>query len=161
MQTGASGALKKISIDGGSPVTVRPERAAMPALSPDGKTLYFGVEVERATGAVDHEIRFASPETAPSRVLARISAHRIPESGRFQPVMSPDGKSLALPLKDGVTTNVWAVATRDGTMRRITDFGNRPTFINRRVSWSPDGRFVYAAVSEGDSDIVMFDGLRW
>ncbi len=37
--------LKKIPIDGGSPTTVRTESASMPALSSDGKTLYFAVEV--------------------------------------------------------------------------------------------------------------------
>jgi hypothetical protein len=45
-------------------------------------------------------------------------------------------------------------------MRRITDFGDRATFMTRRVSWSPDGRYIYAAVSEGDADIVSLDGLR-
>ncbi|HEY3125260.1 MAG TPA: hypothetical protein VGK70_14510, partial [Thermoanaerobaculia bacterium] len=75
------------------------------------------------------------------------------------PVLSTDGRWLALALADGVATNIWAMATDDGTMRRITDFGYRPTFISRRVSWSPDGRFLYAALSEGDSDIVLLDGL--
>ncbi len=152
--------LMKIPVDGGSPVVVRAENAAMPAISPDGATLYFIVEMPRASGGMDLEIRSASPENGPSRIVARIAAHRVPESGRFHPVISPDGRWLALPLVDGTTTNIWAVSTADGTMRRITDFDDRATFITRRVSWSPDGRFIYAAVSEGDADIVLFDGLR-
>jgi Tol biopolymer transport system component len=154
-----SGHLYKVPIDGGSLVVVRAERATMPVLSPDGKTLYFAVEVPKAT-SFDHEIRAASPENAPSRLVARIGAHRIPESGRFHPVISPDGRWLALPLTDGVATNIWALSTADGTLRQITDFGNRPTFITRRVSWAPDGHSIYAAVSEGDADIVLFDGLK-
>lgn len=159
-QQGPGRQLMKIPIDGGSPVVVRTENAMMPALSPDGATLYFIVEVPRATGAADFEIRSASPEDAPSRLVTRIAAHRMPDSGRFHPDISPDGRWLALPLNDGTTTNIWAVSTSDGAMRRITDFGDRPTFITRRVSWSPDGRSIYAAVSEGEADIVLFDGLR-
>jgi Tol biopolymer transport system component len=132
----------------------------MPALSPDGKTLYFAVEVLQASGALDYELRSANPEDGPSRLLARIPAHRMPEAGRFHPVISFDGKWLALPLTDGVTTNIWSVATADGAMRPLTDFGHRPTFISRRVSWSPDNHFIYAAVSEGDADIVLLEGLK-
>lgn len=161
-QQGTGRRLMKIPADGGSPVVVRAESATMPALSPDGATLYFVVEVPRATGAIDYEIRSASPENGPSRVLARILAHRTPGTAlpQFHPVISPDGRWLAIPLVDGSTTNIWAVSTSEGTMRQITEFGGRPIFITRRVSWSPDARSIYAAVSEGDADIVLLDGLR-
>jgi hypothetical protein len=46
-----------------------------------------------------------------------------------------------------------------GTMRQITDFGQRSVVIVRRVSWSPDGKCIYAAVADTDADIVMLDGL--
>ena len=36
----------------------------------------------------------------------------------------------------------------------------RPTFITRRVAWSSDGRAIYASVGEGDSDVVLFEGLQ-
>jgi hypothetical protein len=29
----------------------------------------------------------------------------------------------------------------------------------RRVSWSPDGKYIYAAVADTDADIVLLDGL--
>jgi len=154
------GYLLKIPLDGGKPVVVRDEPATMPSVSPDGKTLYFAVEVAKATGAVDYEIRAANPENGPSRLVARIAARRMPELGRFHPTISPDGRWLALPLADGVATNIWAISTEDGAMRRITDFGDRATFVTRRVSWSPDSRYIYAAVSEGDADIVSLGGLR-
>jgi hypothetical protein len=40
----------------------------------------------------------------------------------------------------------------------VTDFGDRPVFIARRVSWSADGRSIIAAIGEGDADIVLLDG---
>jgi len=60
---------------------------------------------------------------------------------------------------DGFTTNIWALSATTGEWRQITDFGDRPTFIARRVSWSSDGRSIFAAVGEGDSDIVLLEGL--
>jgi hypothetical protein len=65
-----------------------------------------------------------------------------------------------VPLTDGVTANVWAVSTSDGALHPLTDFGERATFIARRVCWSRDGRFVFAAVGEGDADVVVFRGLK-
>jgi hypothetical protein len=40
-------------------------------------------------------------------------------------------------------------------MKQLTDFGQRPTFIARRVSWSVDGKFVFVALGEGDADVVL------
>ena len=41
----------------------------------------------------------------------------------------------------------------------FTDFGDRSVVIGRRVSWSPDNKFLYAAVAEADADIVVLAGL--
>lgn len=78
----------------------------------------------------------------------------LPEGFRTQrfPSLSPDGTLLAMPLTDGATTNIWTLATTSGEWRQVTDFGDRPIFIARRVSWSSDGRSILAAVSEGDAD---------
>jgi Tol biopolymer transport system component len=75
-------------------------------------------------------------------------------------VLSPDGRWLALPLTDGFATNVWALATSDGSLRQLTDFGKRPTYIARRVSWAADGKGIYAALGEGDADVVLLRGLK-
>jgi serine/threonine protein kinase/Tol biopolymer transport system component len=151
--------LKKVPVDGGPALTVRSDNAVMPVVSPDGGTLFFAVAVPQPGGRIDYEVRFARPENAPAQLLARIPAERIGD-GMFHPAISPDGEWLALPLTDGVTANIWAISTRDGSFRALTAFGRRPTFINRRVSWSPSGKFVYAAVSEGDADVFLFSGLR-
>jgi len=46
-----------------------------------------------------------------------------------------------------------------GAWRQVTDFGDQPTFIARRVSWSPDVKSIISAVGQGDADIVLLDGL--
>ena len=125
----------------------------------DGTTLYYLIDRSLGDGTPEFEIRTATPENAPFRVLARIPASRVPIWQIVNPALSPDGKWLAQALTDGSTTNVWALSTTSGEWRQITDFGNRATFIARRVSWSSDGRSILAAVAEGDSDIVMLEGL--
>ena len=156
---GSLGPLKKIRAEGGASILVRADKGNRSTISPDGSTLYFVIERPAESGGSDYEIRAATPESGPSRVLARISARRIPFWQLVHPVISPDGNWLALPLTDGFATNIWALPTSGGPLRQLTDFGQRPTFIARRVSWSADGRFIFAALGEGDADVVLLRGL--
>ena len=150
--------LKKVPVGGGMPVTVRTERLR-DASGLHDTSLYYTVERPLVDGTPEFEIRAASPEDGQSRVLARIPASRVPIGQIVHPALSPDGKWLAQALTDGFTTNLWAASTRTGEWRQITDFGERATFIARSVSWSSDGRHILAAVAEGDSDIVLLEGL--
>src|SRR5215472_1376310 len=150
--------LKKVPVDGGPAVTVRTERLRN-VIGLHGTTLYYAVERPLVDGTPEFEIRAATPEDAPFRVLARIPASRAPIWQIVNPALSPDGKWLAQALTDGLTTNLWALSTTTSEWRQITDFGDRATFIARRVSWSYDGRYILAALAEGDSDIVLLEGL--
>jgi Tol biopolymer transport system component len=151
--------IDKVPSEGGDPVPVRRDGGMGPMLSPDAKTLYYVVPLERVNGTLDYEIRSAQPENAPSKLLARIAADRIPIWQGLHPVISHDGKWLALPLNDNYGTNLWLLSTADGSLRRVVDFGNRRTFVARRFAWSSDDRFLYAAVGEGDADIVSLTGV--
>jgi Tol biopolymer transport system component len=151
-----AGALYKVAAKGGAAVAVRPGPVRN-VIGVAGSTLYFTVDRTLTDGTAGFEIHAASPENAPSRVLATISARRVPQWQIINPALSPDGHLLAMPLTDGVTTNIWTLSTTSGEWRQITDFGDRPTFIARRVSWSADGRSLLAAVSEGDADIVLLE----
>jgi serine/threonine protein kinase len=151
-------ALKKIEASGGTAVTVRSELARN-IIGLSGTTLYYVVERPFTDGRPEYEIRAATPEDGPSRVLARIAASRVPSWQIINPSLSPDGQWMALPLTDGFTTNIWALSSATGEWRQLTDFGDRPIFIARRVSWSADGTSILAAIGEGDADIVLLDGL--
>jgi eukaryotic-like serine/threonine-protein kinase len=150
--------LKKVPVDGGPAVTVTTEPLRN-VIGLHGTTLYYLFERPLVDGTPEFEVRAATPEDAPFRVLARIPASRVPIWQIVNPVLSPDGKWVAQALTDGFTTNLWALSTTTGEWRQITDFGERATFIARRVSWSSDGRSILAAVAEGDSDIVLLEGL--
>jgi len=151
--------LLKAPMDGGPAVTVRSDNARGPAVSLDGSALYYVVALENLNGVLDYELRMARPENGPSILLARILGERIPIWQGLHPAISRDGKWLVMPLDDNFGTNLWVLPTAGGKLKQITDFSPKRTFIARRVSWSADGKWVFAAVGEGDSDIVQIDGL--
>jgi len=151
--------LMKKPLPDGPAIGVRGDLAIAPALSPDDSTLYYLKTLEPVNGLWDYEIRVARPETAPSTVLASIPGSRVPMWQGLHPVISPDGKWLALTLNDKFGTNLWLLSTQTGEMHPITDFGDRHTFIVRHVAWSRDNKYIFAAVGDGNSDIVLLDGL--
>jgi Tol biopolymer transport system component len=154
----SAGSVKKIDVSGGTPVTVRSEPTRN-VIGLSGQTLYYMVERPLIDGRPEFEIRAAMPDDGASRLIARIPASRVASWQIVNPSLSPDGQWLALPLTDGFTTNIWALATGTAEWRQVTDFGDRAVFIVRRVSWSPDGAAVLASIGEGDADIVVLDGL--
>ena len=144
--------IEKIPIDGGPAVLVQCDAANM-AVASNGSAIYYSPHV-----STQGEIRKAQPENGPAQPFARVARSRIP----FIPqgyVLSPDDRWLTMPLKDAGTTNIWALPTDGGLARQLTDFGQRPILIARQVSWSPDGKFIYAAVVETDADIVLLSGM--
>lgn len=152
--------IEKIASDGDpKPVLVQKD-GQKPAVAPDG-TLYFVITLPARNGVSDMEIHKAKPDNAEATVLTRISGSRLSIGVLMQPVISPDGKWLALILSDGPRTDIWAQPTDGGPMRRITDFGNQATFIARRLSWSTDGKHIYAAAGKGESDIVLLRDLTF
>ena len=52
------------------------------------------------------------------------------------PALSPDGRTLAVSVRDG-STQIW-VRRSDGTRQKLTDTGS----VNWRPSWVPDGRSI-------------------
>jgi serine/threonine protein kinase/WD40 repeat protein len=150
--------LYKVPASGGTRVRVRSEPMRN-VIGLHDATLYYLVERALLDGRPEFEIRAATPEDGPSRALARVHASRVPSWQIVNPALSPNGEWLAMPLTDGLTTNIWALSTRTEAWRQVTDFGDRATFIARRVSWSSDGRFILAAVADGDADVVLLNGL--
>ena len=136
--------------------------ASTPAVAPDTTTVYYvhGLRPELLGLLGDLEIRCGRLGGGPSHPIGRIAASRVPVSVRLlQLFLSPDGQWLAVPLVDGATCNVWVLPTAGGSMKPLTDFGDRSNIIARSVSWSADGQSLFAAVAETETDIVLFDGL--
>lgn len=153
-ETASGFSIRKVPTDGGAPTTVRDDDAI--GCGVHGETLYYARVLANDVGLWDLEIRAATPENAASRVIGRLPGIRVPSAAYdFQPIVSPNGRWLAMPLRDGATTNLWTLSTRTGNWKQLTDFGSRNVIIARRIAWSPDGRRIYASVSDIDSDIVL------
>ncbi len=149
--------IEKVPVAGGAALKVRCEKyePLPPSFSRDDSTMYFGIY---EYGSL--ELQSAKPEGAPAKTMVRIPNARIPfEPNLWQAVVSPDGKWLAVPLWDRGTTDIWGVPTGGGAMRQLTAFSPQSTMITRRVSWSPDSKYIYMALGETDADIVLLDGL--
>jgi Tol biopolymer transport system component len=160
--------IEKVLVASGEPTRVRCDDAWVPSRSRVGTALYYvrhshqtDIGEPKPHGRqVDPEIRRADPEDGESVLLGVVSASRVQVQYRlFNPALSPDEGSLAMPLRDGDTTNLWLLPTAGGPMKAVTDFGSRSVLIVRRVSWSADGRFLYAAIADVDADVVMLHGL--
>jgi eukaryotic-like serine/threonine-protein kinase len=144
--------VHKIALDDGASSTQVRCDAGIPI--PSRKSLYYSPGGPSNPG----QIFRASPENSTGVPVTGYPRSRVPHWPTGA-VLSPDGRWLAVPLMDGGTTNIWALPTDGGPNRQLTDFGRRAILIARQVSWSPDGKFVYAAVADRDADIVRFDGL--
>jgi Tol biopolymer transport system component len=150
--TDSSPCIEKIPVEGGNAVRVRCDAANM-AVAANGSAIYYSPDI-----STQGEIRKAQPEDGPEQPLIRVALSRIPLIPQGY-ALSPDDRWLTMPLKDAGTTNIWAFPTDGGPARQLTDFGSRPILIARQVSWSPDGKFIYAAVVETDADIALMDGM--
>jgi Tol biopolymer transport system component len=160
---GDSRGVERIPIDGGPTESVRQGgELSVPAISPDGRTLFLAqsaaAPIRGWFGSGFLEFARCSPPDSAGERLARVAGQRMPARiGTF--VMAPDGRHLATTLIDGGTSNVWLLPTDGGPMKVVTDFGERTVVIARGVSWSADSQFLYAAVNEIRTDIVLLDGL--
>ena len=130
------------------------EGAAGIMISSDGSTGYF-ISSPTRQGEVwkVSPVETGTPETLIGNLDSRIPLwpHRY--------ALSPDDRWLATPLQDRGTVNLWLISTQDGSLRQITDFGQRPTMICRQVSWSSDSKYLFAALMEADADVVLFEGV--
>lgn len=117
----------------------------------DGKT---GFSSSPAKGDIVWKVSLPLGEP---EVLVQIPEPRIP-MWPHRYALSPDEQWLAAPLKDRGTTNLWLISTIDGSFKQVTDFRQRSTLIGRQVSWSRDGKFLFAAVMDTDADVVLLEG---
>ena len=144
--------VHKIHVDSRQSAPVRCGAVGIVTTS-GGTTAYFSPSSKRPG-----EVWKATPvDTGTPEPLVTNLQARVPMFPH-QYTLSSDDLWLAAPLKDRGTTNLWIISTKDGSLRQVTDFQQRPTTIGRQVSWSADNKYIFAALVETDADIVLLKG---
>jgi Tol biopolymer transport system component len=117
-------------------------------ISPDEKTLAYVVALTNITGPISTD-KIALLDVATLHSPRMFDANpRISKGVQF----TPDGKSVAYPVKENGVDNVW-VQPIDGTPgRQITHFNSEQILS---FHWSPDGKKLGILRGHTDSDVVL------
>jgi dipeptidyl aminopeptidase/acylaminoacyl peptidase len=107
-----------------------------------------------------------TPASEP-QVLAARSLVWVDRQGREEPLMapsrgylsvrlSPDGRQIALGIRDGVNENIWLMDLARGTLTRVTTFAG----LNGSPVWSPDARrIVFHSDRKGTTSFDLYERL--
>jgi serine/threonine protein kinase len=117
-------------------------------ISPDGKTLVYGVEIVNpgdATGT--HKIALLDVATLSSSRFLEPNP-RISKGMQF----TLDGKAVAYPITENGVDNVWVQPLDGGAGRQITHFNSEQILS---FHWSPDGKNLGVLRGHTDSDVVL------
>ncbi len=117
-------------------------------ISPDGKTLVYGVEVVNPGDAMGtHKIALLDVATLSSPHFLQPNP-RISKGVQF----TPDGKAVAYPIAENGVDNVWVQPIDGGPGRQITHFNSEQILA---FHWSPDGKNLGVLRGHADSDVVL------
>ena len=120
------------------------------ALSPNGDRLVYIAGVSSLEGNGEHL----------KAVIVKLNASAgdtpelvdVDQRISYPPQFSPDGKSIAYPIRENGADNIWLQPLNGSPRRRITNFLSDST---RVFYWSPDGRTLGVLRNRPVSDIVV------
>jgi serine/threonine-protein kinase len=124
----------------GEPFLVVPKGGA-PTVSEDGTLVYVA-----GNQAPPSRLVWADRE---GDVFGEIAG---PQQQVPQPVLSPEGKRLALIIEEGGQSDLWVHDIERGTRIRLTSDAARELF----PAWSPDGRQVVDCTGELGPDLTLY-----
>jgi eukaryotic-like serine/threonine-protein kinase len=117
-------------------------------ISPDGKTLVYGIEIVNPGDAMGtHKIALLDVTTLSSPRFLQPNP-RISKGMQF----TPDGKAVAYPITENGVDNVWVQPLDGGPGRQITHFNSEQILS---FHWSPDGKNLGVLRGHTDSDVVL------
>ena len=117
-------------------------------ISPDGKTLAYLVEfVNSDSGSGTTRMALFDVTTLAAPRVIDINPHV--SAG---PQFTPDGKSLAYPIRENGIDNIWLQPLDGSPGHPITQFGTEQIFF---FHWSSDGKNLGILHGHTDSDVVL------
>jgi eukaryotic-like serine/threonine-protein kinase len=137
-------ALKRVSIDGGTPETVNKEPSAGYALSPDGK---FVAQLD--VSEVDHKLVLNMFSIADKK----LTYHDIDMRASDPISFSPDGKSIVYTVRENGVDNLWEQPLTGGAA-----FKQLTHFTSERIAQfeiSADGSKIAIERAHTESDAIL------
>jgi eukaryotic-like serine/threonine-protein kinase len=140
---GDNEALKRVSIDGGSPETVLATAEGQVDISPDGKTLvYFEVR------ELDHKLMLDLYSLDDKKV----TYHDVDSRATWPLAFGPDGKSVVYAVRDKGVSNLWMQPLDGSPARQFTHFTSEGI---EKFLFSKDGAKIAIQRGHVESDAVL------
>ncbi len=140
---GDNEALKRVSIEGGSPETILPTAAGQVAISPDGKSLaYFEVR------ELDHKLMLDIYSLDEKKVVY----HNIDSRATWPLAFSPDNKSIVYAVRDKGIGNLWMQPLDGSPTHLFTHFTSEEI---EKFLFSKDGGNIAIERGHVESDAVL------
>ncbi|MGC1415693.1 MAG: DUF5050 domain-containing protein, partial [Candidatus Acidiferrum sp.] len=136
-------ALKRISIDGGSPEIILATAQGQVDISPDGKTLvYFEVR------ELDHKLMLDTYSLDDKKV----AYHDIDSRATWPVAFAPDGKSVVYAIRDKGVSNLWMQPLDGSQSHQFTHFTSEAI---EKFLFSKDGTKIAMQRGHVESDAVL------
>jgi len=140
---GDNAALKRVSIDGGSPETILATSQGQVSISPDSKSLaYFEVR------ELDHKLMLDTY----SLENKKVTYHDIDSRATWPLAFAPDGKSIVYAIRDKGVSNLWLQPLDGSQAKQFTHFTSEGI---EKFLFSTDGTKIGIERGHLESDAVL------
>ena len=139
--------IRKVSIDGGDPVTLVNDNSTQPDVSPDGKQVAC---LARRAGGANLEIIVRPIEGGPPALTFALPSTVDPEWPGLR--WTPDGTELTYVSTVQGVSNVWSQPLSGGRPKPLTDFNENRIFF---FDWSRNERKLVLVRGNDTRDLIL------